>query len=488
LEQWENWHRNWKTIEEKKMKKLVRNRRFRLIVILLLSLTLLGTLGTIQVVRALEIDDDGIIKADEVIDDDVFIGGDKTAEVVVNGTVNGVLIINANKAEINGTVNGDLVSFAAHTTVNGQVNGNLVLGGQVLTLNGTVEGSVFAAGNTLTLGPSAAVERNLLYAGYSLEMEPGSVVGRDMYATGYQALLRGTIGRDASVEVGGLEIAGSVGRDVTAAVSKPDPDTPRIFQFLKWPNMPEEILPGGLQVGKSAQIEGTLTYKSPVEQADAIKSSAIGEVVYEYVPSDDPELTFAQKVQQRLVARVREFLTLVVLGALVAWGMPTLLNRSADQARARPFIAALWGILVWGGGIVATIVLVVLLVILGLLLIAVTFGELSAAVIFAGVSALVLVVTLFSLTISFGTKLIVAYLVGKPIIRRLVPGSAERVFWPLLLGIVLYMLIRSIPCVGEIAWFITTLVGLGALWLLFRQRRSTPGEVEVVEEAALAAE
>ena len=470
------------------MKKLVRNRRFRLTAILLLSLTLLGVLGTIQVARALEIDDDGIIEADEVIDDDVFIGGDKAAEVIVDGTVNGVLVINANKAEINGTVNGDLVSFAAHTTVNGQVNGNLVLGGQALILNGTVEGSVFAAGNTFTLGPSAAVERNLLYAGYSLEMEPGSVVGRDMYAAGYQALLRGEIGRDASVEVSGLEIAGSVGRDVTAAVGKPDPDTPRFFLFLRWPNMPKEILPGGLQVSESAQIEGTLTYKSPVEQADAIKSSAIGDVVYEYVPGDDPELTPAMKIQHWFVARVREFLTLLVLGALVAWRMPVLLSRSADQARAKPLPATLWGLLVWIGGIIAVMVCGLLLVILGLLLAVITFGELSTAVIFGGTSALVLIVTLFALTISFGTKLIVAYLIGKPIVKRLAPGSAERVFWPLLLGIVLYMIVRSIPCLGEIVWVITTLIGLGSLWLLFRQRRSAPGPVEAPAVETLPAE
>ncbi|MFL7795209.1 MAG: hypothetical protein AB8I69_23920, partial [Anaerolineae bacterium] len=99
------------------MKKLVHNRRFRLLTILLLSLMLLSALGMIQVAHALEIDDDGIIEANEVIDDDVFIEG---SQVVVDGTVNGVLIANANEVEVNGTVNGDLVSFAAHTTVNGQ--------------------------------------------------------------------------------------------------------------------------------------------------------------------------------------------------------------------------------------------------------------------------------------------------------------------------------------------------------------------------------
>ncbi|MBN1979814.1 MAG: polymer-forming cytoskeletal protein [Anaerolineae bacterium] len=453
----------------------VHNRRFRLMALLPLSLALLIALGTIQVAKALEIDDDGIIAASEVIDDDVFI---ESSKAVVDGTVNGVLIANANEAEINGTVNGDLAIFAAHATVNGQVNGNLIVGGRVLTLNGAVEGSVFYAGSTLILGPSAAVERNLLFGGYSVEMTPGSTVGRDVYAGSYQALLRGEIGRDVSAEVSALEIAGSVGRDVTATVEKPDPDAPRMFQILRWPGMPEEVIASGLQVRESAEIEGTLTYRSPVEQAEAIKSSAIGAVVYEYVPGDDPELTPAVKIQQWLVARLREFLTLLVLGALVAWKMPILLSRSADQARAKPLSAILWGLLAWIAGIVGVSVLSLLLLILGLLLAAVTLGELSTAVIFAGASALVLAVTLFSLTVSYGTKLIVAYLIGRPIVKRLAPGSAERVFRPLLLGIVLYLLVRSIPCVGGIAWVITTLIGLGALWLLFRQRRSAPEPME----------
>jgi hypothetical protein len=303
-----------------------------------------------------------------------------------------------------------------------------------------------------------------------------------MYTAGYQALLRGEIGRDASVEVSGLEIAGSVGRDVTATVEKPDPNAPAMFQFLQWPGMPEEIAPAGLQVSESAQIEGTLTYKSPVEQADAIESSAIGKVVYEYTPGDEVELTFAMKVQKWLATRLREFLTLLVLGALIAWSMPAVLIRSTSQARAKPLLAALWGLPIGIGGFVAVIILGLLIAIIGLLLAVVTFGELLVPVIFAGTSVLILAATLFSLTISYGTKLIVAYLIGKLIVKRLAPGSAERVFWPLLLGIVLYILVRSIPCVGWIAWVITTLIGLGALWLLFRQQRSAPDPVEAAVE------
>ncbi len=107
----------------------------------------------------------------------------------------------------------------------------------------------------------------------------------------------------------------------------------------------------------------------------------------------------------------------------------------------------------------------------------VTLGELLPAVLFGGSSALVLLVTLLGLLISYGTKLIVSYLIGKLILGRLAPRVAEQAIWPLMLGIVLYVIITSIPCLGDVIGFIVALIGLGAIWLLIRQGRSASEEV-----------
>jgi hypothetical protein len=464
------------------MKTHFHNRRSGLVAISLLSLVLLVALGATQTACALEVDKDGIIEADEVIDDDVYI---EAGHVVVDGTVNGILIVSAGEAEINGTINGDLILFVSQANIEGVVADNLFFGGQTLELNGTVEGSVFAGGRSLTLGPSAVVERNLAFGGFGLEAAAGSVIKRDVHAAGYQAILAGQIGQDMAADLAALEIAGSVGGDVTATVAEPEPEPSMIVQLI-FERMQltdsSQIASGGLRVGREAEIAGTLTYKSPVEQAEAIESSTIGEVIYEYVPPEDkPAPTF----KHWFVGRLQTFLTLFVLGALVAWRAPVLLGRTANQARTKPLPSILWGLLTLCAIFLGLIALVIAACILGVLIAVVTLGELLTPILFGGISALILLVTLLALIISYGTKLIVSYLVGKLILGWVAPRTAERAIWPLMLGIVLYVIVTSIPCLGHVIGLIVALIGLGAIWLLIRQSRSTPEEAS--EEAPVEA-
>ena len=439
----------------------------RLTSVVLLGLVLVGTLGIPQVVRAVEFDDDGIITADEVIDDDVFVSSET---VVVDGTINGNLIVSGSDVTINGDVNGDVFLAGMVTAVNGRVNGNLAFIGQSLSLGGGVRGSLFCIGSSVTLEPSAVVGRNVFFNGFGLEMEPGSTVGRDVLASGYQALLTGRVERDVLAEVGALEIEGFVGRDVKAIVPEPGGESPR---GPWWPGMPP-MIDAGLRVAEEAHIAGTLTYVSPVEQADAIEAVPGGGVVYE--PPDEPEVRvgFAHRAGQWFLARVRDFVTLLVLGGLAVWRYQALLDRLTDQARSQPLPALGWGFAIMIGGHVAVVVLAVLVLVLGILMSVVTLGGLALTVFGVGFSGLALVFALFSLSVAYGSKLIVAYLVGKLILQRLAFAHADKAIWSLVLGIVLYVLVRSIPGLGWLIGAVMTLAGLGAMWLLFRQQRRAP--------------
>jgi len=259
-----------------------------------LSLALILALGLAGSAAAVEIrgGDEVTIGKDEVIDDDLILGGSR---VVVDGTV----------------------------------NGSLVAGGQSVTLNGRVNGSMYASGASVTLGPEASVGRNLFFAGYSLTAEGGSAITRDALVTGYQGIL-----------------GGEVGRDVRANVAEPDPAFPRIA-FM--PGMPSMIEPG-LRVGPEAVIGGQLTYSSAVEQANAIEAQPEGGVVYqtpepgarpEARPS--PRVSFAFNVFNWFIARGREFITLLVFGALMLWKGPALLSMVTEKARTQALPAAGWG-------------------------------------------------------------------------------------------------------------------------------------------------
>jgi cytoskeletal protein CcmA (bactofilin family) len=441
--------------------------RWFLALVALFGLVLVGTLGIPQVARAVEFDDDGIVAADEVIDDDLFISGET---VVVDGTINGNLIVSGADVTINGNVNGDLLMSGVAMTVNGQVNGNLAFIGQSLSLDGGVRGSLFCIGSSVTLEPSAIVGRNVFFNGFGLEMEPGSTVGRDVLASGYQALLAGRVERDVHAEVGALEIEGFVGRDVTATVSKPGEGLPR---GLWWPGMPP-MVDAGLRVAEDAYVGGTLTYVSPIKQADAIEATPGGGVVYEAPDEPEVRVGFAHRAGQWFLARVRDFVTLLVLGSLVVWKRQALLDRLTDQARSQPLPALGWGFAIMIGGHVAIVVLAVLVLVLGILMSVVTLGGLALTVFGVGFSGLALVFALFSLSVAYGSKLIVAYLVGKLILQRLAFAHADKAIWSLVLGIVLYILVRAVPGLGWLIGAIMTLAGLGAMWLLFRQQRRAP--------------
>jgi hypothetical protein len=178
-------------------------------------------------------------------------------------------------------------------------------------------------------------------------------------------------------------------------------------------------------------------------------------------------------IQHHLFERIREFLALLVLSGLAAWGAPRLLRRLAVQARAKSIPAGLWGIALLIGGAIGAIVLLLALPIPIAVISVITLGKLPTSAIMIGGARFILAATLFGLLVTYGSELIVASMIGRLILQRVAPQSAQTVIWPLVLGILLCTIIRAIPVIGAIASVIVVLIGLGAVWLLLRQNRKT---------------
>ncbi|MCJ7734379.1 MAG: polymer-forming cytoskeletal protein, partial [Anaerolineales bacterium] len=277
----------------------------RKVLVFLIPLFLVVTLGLgmAATAKAVEFDEDGIIEAGEVIDDDLFIGNDTV--------------------EINGTVNGDVFAGGSVVKVNGTINGSLATGAQSVFINGQVSGSVYAGSSTITLGPDAAIGRNMYYGGFNLSAEEGSVINRDLLVGAYQVLLSGEVGRDVRAGVGALEINGSVGNDVIAEVGGPSSgNQPPIFTN---PPGVQTIVPSGIRVSEGAVIGGSISYKSSENQSEAIAISPPGGISYEYVPEMDPnadpeeagKVGSTALVAAWLLKQLRVFITLMLLGGLV---------------------------------------------------------------------------------------------------------------------------------------------------------------------------
>lgn len=440
--------------------------------LILIPLFLVFTIGfaAAGTAAAVEFDEDGIIEEGEIINDDVFIGGDTV--------------------QINGTVNGDVIAFGSVVRMNGTVNGSLVTAAQTVLIDGDVSGSVYAGSSTLTLDTNAQLGRNLYYGGFNLTAKEGSFVGRDLLVGAYQALLSGEISRDLRAGVGALEIDGTVGNDVIAEVAGPSMDQGRLY-FTRPPGV-ETVVPSGIRVSEDAVIGGSLSYKSSENQADAISMTPPGGIVFEYDPDLDPgvdpddagRVGSTALVATWFVKRVRVLITLLLLGGLVVWQLPGALDKVENKARQETWPS-------FGWGLVSILVVYLGAVLVGGLIIAgaiffgvITLGELAKVILTLGFSSMGLILAAFGLLVSYGSKIVVAFLVGNLILKWLAPKFEGSKIWPLLIGLLLYTFLRAVPFgFGWLIGFAVTLLGIGAMWLTYRDH-PLPGLIEAGDKAA----
>jgi len=430
----------------------------RKILLIFIPLFLVFTIGFgfATTAKAVEFDEDGIIEVGEVIDDDLFIGNDTV--------------------EINGTINGDVFAGGSVVTVNGTINGSLIAGAQALVINGKINGSVYAIASTLTLKPEAEIGRNLFHGGINLAAEEGSVVKRDLLVGAYQALLSGEVGRDVQAGVGALEINGSIGNDVIAEVGGTSNEQP--FIFTGSPGV-ETIVPFGIRISEEATIGGSLNYKSSENQSENIAIIPPGGIDFEYSPEmdtyADPEeasrVGSTTLVATWLLKQARVFITLMLLGGLIVWQIPGILDNIGGRLEKEALPSFGWGLVtilvVHLGSFLAGGLIIASAIFFGVI----TLGELAWVILTVGFLSLGIIMTGFGLLLSYGSKLVVAYIVGKLLIKWLAPNYQDKPIWSMLLGVFIYTFLRAIPFgFGFVIGVIVTLVGIGVIWLTYRDK------------------
>ena len=118
----------------------------------------------------------------------------------------------------------------------------------------------------------------------------------------------------------------------------------------------------------------------------------------------------------------------------------------------------------------------------GILLGIISLGGLQNTIFGFGFSGLGLFSAAFWLMVNYGSKLLVASLIGSWLFRLLSKNYAGHVFWPLLAGVITYVILRSIPLLGFLFGILATLMGLGAAWLaLHAWRRPAAPAVALAE-------
>jgi cytoskeletal protein CcmA (bactofilin family) len=466
----------------------MRNKFPTVILSSLFVLTLVSGLlfGITKPVQASYFDNDGVIEAGEVIDDDVFMSGNN---VVMDGTINGFLMASGQTITINGTVNGDvfLGGSKIFITESAKITGNLFFGCQNAELKGVVEGSVAGGSTSMLAGGDASIGRNLYYGGYSLELQPGIKTGRDLYAGVYQAILGGEISRNAKLGAGAVELTGDVGGDMTVDFGTTDSANSQQPPMFFFPGMniemPKPIDPG-LRVGPDAKIGGKLTYTASNENLAAVEAKPGGGVVYQTpVPKEVKE--GKESVEKPVKVNVitpfvkwalktfRTLVTLLILGGLAVWLLPGLLKKLVVKVKEKPAPSAGYGFVVIIIAYAAAAFASLIVLLLGILFLVVTLGGLGGTVFTVGFSSIAVIMAVFGFLVSYGSKLVIAYLVGLWVMKLVSPNTEHAGGWAMLIGVVIYTILRSIPLIGWIFGLLATLFGIGSIWLLYREWRSS---------------
>jgi len=406
---------------------------------LVLALVFAGLFGMPQSARAYGIVAGGTIPAGEVIDNDAIVTG---ADVVVDGTVNG-----------------DVLAVGDSVTINGAVKGSLVAVGLRVVINGKVDGTVYTAAQTLELGPSASLSRNIYFAGFRLITQPGSRVERDLVAGSIGADLFGEVGRDMKAVIGLVELVRKLGESMDW----------RWGMFRLRSSSVNEPVSLASQEPVVTTSGGMLMVIRPVEQRDVSRAAPASGSLYQPQVQDEAEADEPDSqrdvVREQIQTRLEEFVTLLIIGVLAVWLIPSLLDRWVGQVRATPLPAAGYGLVAYVTGFTGTSLVAALFLVTGLWLGFVTLWKLAFLFWGLGYSSLVLAFSAFALFVFYGSKVIVAHLAGTLILERLAPRAAKYRLLPLVLGLVLYVLLRSIPALGWVIGVIVTLLGLGAVWL-----------------------
>jgi len=421
--------------------------------VLLALVVLVGGTGT---VKAADFSHNGTVAAGETVDDDVFLGGDS---VSMSGTVNGMLVAGGNSVTINGTVNGDAFLAGRQIVLGPEavIDGNLFVAGSSIEIEGTVTGSL-ATGAT------------------SLRLDNSAKIGRNTY-------LSGTINRDASLSAGAIQLSGSIGRNAKFNVGQPGSN----YNFAAWNNMPgmttaHPEIASGLHIAESATIGGQLTYVSPVNQSNAIQGHLSSTPIFQtpVPPEKNQQPTWNNGVQRGFstigmgwaVGILRNLITLLILGFLGMWLLPKVFRTLADHIVAKPWPAAGYGLVVLLVGFASPFVVLPIFILVGILISLLSIGGLALTWFVVLGTAIALAYLLFFFLVFTGSVLVTAYLIGNLLLRKIFPQATISRFWDMLTGVVLFVLVTAIPCIGWLFGLAAVLFGLGAFWMGFRGLKS----------------
>ena len=392
----------------------------------------------------------GLFLFNQNVKADNYLQGDT---VESSETISNDIFLNGEEIRLEGVVEGDVFAIGNNIVIDGTVEGSLFTIGQNITVNGAVDGSVYGAGVTFTLGEDAQIGRSMYWVGVHLGLKNGSEIGWDLNGFMMSARLIGSVGRDIKASIGILDL-------IQFFLNTTDDEFEGVLA-------PEKTVVAGNEVDTA--VSSSTKETIPTKMPDSLHASQTLQ------QQEDAQASNA--TQEQLMAMLTLYVTLLIIAAILGWLFPKQLDAWAFQLRDRPIHAAGNGFIGYFMGFISIFFLIALLIAIGLGLFRINLNDLAWLSWGIGFSTIGLGFSLFLALIAYVSKIIVFYTAGTMIFEKVFPAGNSRRAFPLILGLLLYVLLRAIPYFGWALAMIVTWMGIGAVWMAYqagKQENGTP--------------
>lgn len=356
----------------------------------------------------------------------VFAANKKMSQSVYIGPeeiVDGNFIKAGNIIDISGAVNGDVIVAGNSITISGPVAGDVIAAASRLKITGPIGGSIRAIASTIEI--DSEVERNVWAAAANISLGNNSQVGWDVFAAAGSLEIKGPVGGNVWATTGSLALGNEVGKKVIASL-----DTEG--QIILYPQ---------------AKIGGDLVYYAASDQQLVLKEGAqvIGETTQKEVIKR-PERVFGPT---SFFFKIISLFSLLVVGLVLISLVPKKVLEVQEEMVKRPGPSLGWGLVYFF--IIPIIVILLMITIIGI--------------------PLALIIIPLYLIGLYVAKVLAGFALGLLLLNKLVKEKYKgSLVWPLVFGLIILIVITSIPIFG---WLIKLLLIWWALGAAIKIKKET---------------
>ena len=348
---------------------------------------------------------------------------------------------------------GTSVAFAQDDSLGGKFRSDQDV---VIPAGETVEGNLYVSGGTVRV--EGTVTGDLVAVGGQIEVS--GEVRNDLLATGGTIDVSGKVDGDARLAGGRVTVSGEVGQDLVLGAGQASvTSSARVGQDLAF---------GAGQMTLDGRIAGSVLGSTPNYSKNGTVGGTENVTIAE---ATNAEPTAAS----RLIDGLRRWIGILAVAALAWWLLPRILRGTADSVRRRPLPSLGFGVL----GLLGLVVLVVAVLMVAILA-AVVFGllglgDLVGLALFGALTLLVLAGFVLFVIVTFLAPAAVGVALGA---FALGDEPRSRRWWGLALGLLVVVILTSLPVVGGWLGLLVMLLGLGAVVrLAWSRRRRPPGQM-----------